>query len=98
MSGETTSIITRNRLDAVMTGRLSSETSGSRLSSKLEAGSPLTLERLKLVGDGEVGRAPKLLEARYLAQRDGVTVAGAELGQPKPASTGNPEVDESRVA
>ena len=59
-SGETTSLITRNRLDAVMTGRLSSKTSESRLSSKLEAGLLLTLKRLKIVGDGEVGRAPRL--------------------------------------
>ena len=73
MSGETTSLITRNRLDAVMT-RLSSKTSESRLSSKLEAGLLLTLKRLKTVGDGEVGRAPKLLEARYKVRRGGVTV------------------------
>ena len=81
-----------------MTGTLSSETLESRLSSKLEAGLQLTPERLKIVGDGEVGRAPKLLEARSLARRDGVTIAGAELAQPKPASTGKPEVDESRLA
>ena len=78
-------------MDALLGGKLATEASESRLSSKeLVAGLLLTFERLKRVGDGEDGRAPRLLDARTLERRGGETVPRTELAPPKPASTGEP--------